>query len=138
MHTLFSALYRNMSSSSMTIYIGFPSKVAGVTIVGEYPFGFVVNSAYALLTMTVTYKPTNVVISPFIRYSGTSAYLGCLPYSHRNGTSRPSACHTPVPFSPLPNALRFLPQSIDVLLLVPPAYLQLKFTALPPRQPQRR
>ena len=24
--------------------------------------------------MTVTYKPTNVVISPFIRYSGTSAY----------------------------------------------------------------
>ena len=30
--------------------------------------------AYALLTMTVTYKPTNVVISPFIRYSGTSAY----------------------------------------------------------------
>ena len=24
----------------MTIYIGFPSKVAGVTIVGEYPFGF--------------------------------------------------------------------------------------------------
>ena len=29
-----------MSSSSMTIYIGFPSKVAGVTIVGEYPLGF--------------------------------------------------------------------------------------------------
>ena len=27
-----------------------------------------------LLTMPVTYKPTNVVISPFIRYSGTSAY----------------------------------------------------------------
>ena len=26
--------------------------------------------------MTVTYKPTNVVISPFIRYSGTSAYKG--------------------------------------------------------------
>ena len=25
----------------MTIYIGFPSKVAGVTIVGEYPLGFV-------------------------------------------------------------------------------------------------
>ena len=24
--------------------------------------------------MTVTYKPTNVVISPSIRYSGTSAY----------------------------------------------------------------
>ena len=24
--------------------------------------------------MPVTYKPTNVVISPFIRYSGTSAY----------------------------------------------------------------
>ena len=24
----------------MTIYIGFPSKVAGVTIVGEYPLGF--------------------------------------------------------------------------------------------------
>ena len=24
--------------------------------------------------MTVTYKPTNVVISPFIKYSGTSAY----------------------------------------------------------------
>ena len=38
------------------------------------PFDIVVNSAYALLTMTVTYKPTNVVISPFIRYSGTSAY----------------------------------------------------------------
>ena len=34
------------------------------------PFDIVVNSAYALLT----YKPTNVVISPFIRYSGTSAY----------------------------------------------------------------
>ena len=33
------------------------------------PFDIVVNSAYALLT-----KPTNVVISPFIRYSGTSAY----------------------------------------------------------------
>ena len=29
-----------MSSSSMTTYIGFPSKVAGVTIVGEYPLGF--------------------------------------------------------------------------------------------------
>ena len=26
--------------------------------------------------MPVTYKPTNVVISPFIRYSGTSAYTG--------------------------------------------------------------
>ena len=38
------------------------------------PFDIVVNSAYALLTMPVTYKPTNVVISPFIRYSGTSAY----------------------------------------------------------------
>ena len=25
--------------------------------------------------MPVTYKPTNVVISPFIRYSGTSAYM---------------------------------------------------------------
>ena len=25
--------------------------------------------------MPVTYKPTNVVISPFIRYSGTSAYI---------------------------------------------------------------
>ena len=37
-------------------------------------FDIVVNSAYALLTMPVTYKPTNVVISPFIRYSGTSAY----------------------------------------------------------------
>ena len=41
MHILFSALYRNISSSSMTTYIGFPSKVAGVTIVGEYPLGFV-------------------------------------------------------------------------------------------------
>ena len=39
-HTLFPALYRNMSSSSMTMYIGFPSKVAGVTIVGEYPLRF--------------------------------------------------------------------------------------------------
>ena len=29
-----------MSSSSMTMYIGFPSKVAGVTIVGVYPLGF--------------------------------------------------------------------------------------------------
>ena len=29
-----------MSSSSMRIYIGFPSKVAGVTIVGEYPLAF--------------------------------------------------------------------------------------------------
>ena len=38
---LFSALYRNMSSSSMTMYIGFPSKVSGVTIVGKYPLGFV-------------------------------------------------------------------------------------------------
>ena len=38
------------------------------------PFDIVVNSVYALLTMSVTYKPTNVVISPFIRYSGTSAY----------------------------------------------------------------
>ena len=39
------------------------------------PFDIVVNSAYALLTMPVTYKPTNVVvISPFLRYSGTSAY----------------------------------------------------------------
>ena len=38
------------------------------------PFDIVVNSAYALLTMPVTYKPTNVVMSPFIRYSGTSAY----------------------------------------------------------------
>ena len=40
------------------------------------PFDIVVNSAYALLTMPVTYKPTNVVISPFIRYSGTRAYTG--------------------------------------------------------------
>ena len=31
-------------------------------------------AAYALLTMPVTYKPSNVVIFPFIRYSGTSAY----------------------------------------------------------------
>ena len=38
------------------------------------PFDIVVNSAYASLTMPVTYKPTNVVNSPFIRYSGTSAY----------------------------------------------------------------
>ena len=38
------------------------------------PFDIVVNSAYALLTMPVTYKPTNVVNSLFIRYSGTSAY----------------------------------------------------------------
>ena len=38
------------------------------------PFDIVVNSAYALLTMPVTYKPTNVITSPFIRYSGTSAY----------------------------------------------------------------
>ena len=30
--------------------------------------------------MPVTYKPTNVVISPFIRYSGTSAYI--VIYSH--------------------------------------------------------
>ena len=29
-----------MSSSLMTIYVSFPSKVAGVTIVGEYPLGF--------------------------------------------------------------------------------------------------
>ena len=38
------------------------------------PFDIVVNSAYALLTMPVTYKPTNVINSPFIMYSGTSAY----------------------------------------------------------------
>ena len=38
------------------------------------PFDIVVNSAYALLPIPVTHKPTNVVISPFIRYSGTSAY----------------------------------------------------------------
>ena len=38
------------------------------------PFDIVVISAYALLIMHVTYKPTNVVNSPFIRYSGTSAY----------------------------------------------------------------
>ena len=38
------------------------------------PFDIVVNSAYALLIMPVACKPTNVVISPFIRYSGTSAY----------------------------------------------------------------
>ena len=38
------------------------------------PFDIAVNSAYALLTMPVIYKPTNVVNSPFIRYSGTSAY----------------------------------------------------------------
>ena len=37
------------------------------------PFDIVVNSAYALLTMPVTYKPTNVINSPFIMYSGTSA-----------------------------------------------------------------
>ena len=41
------------------------------------PFDIVVKSAYALLTMPVTYKRTNVVISPFIRYSGTSAYSIC-------------------------------------------------------------
>ena len=38
------------------------------------PFDIVVNSAYALLTMPVTFKPTSVINSPFIRYSGTSAY----------------------------------------------------------------
>ena len=41
-------------------------------------FDIVVNSAYALLTMPVTYKPTNVVIYPSIRYSGTSAYTSTL------------------------------------------------------------
>ena len=30
-----------MSSSSMMMYIGFPSKVAGVTIVGVCPLGFI-------------------------------------------------------------------------------------------------
>ena len=55
------------------------------------PFGIVVNSAYALLTMPVTYKPTNVVNSPFIRYSGTSAYkwsiISCANnYKSGNGT----------------------------------------------------
>ena len=39
-HASMRTTYWNMSSSSMTIYIGFPSKVAGVTIVGEYPLGF--------------------------------------------------------------------------------------------------
>ena len=38
------------------------------------PFDIVVNSAHALLTMPVTYKPTNMIDSPFIMYSGTSAY----------------------------------------------------------------
>ena len=38
------------------------------------PFDIVVNSAYALLTMPITYKPTNIVNSPFVRYSDTSAY----------------------------------------------------------------
>ena len=38
------------------------------------PFDIVVNSAYALLTIPVTYKPTNIITPPFIRYSGSSAY----------------------------------------------------------------
>ena len=37
-------------------------------------FDIVLNSAYALLTMPVTYKPTNISNSPIIRLSGTSAY----------------------------------------------------------------
>ena len=37
----------------------------------------------ALLTMPVTYKPTNVVIFPFIRYSGTSAYIIKVYFQHR-------------------------------------------------------
>ena len=41
--------------------------------------------------MTVTYKPTNVVISPFIRYSGTSAYKAT-PASAEVG---PSTSSTP-------------------------------------------
>ena len=38
------------------------------------PFDIEVDSAYTLLTMPVTYKPTNIVDSPFINLSGTSAY----------------------------------------------------------------
>ena len=38
------------------------------------PVDIVLNSAYTLLTMPVTYQPTNVIHSPLIRYSGTSAY----------------------------------------------------------------
>ena len=53
------------------------------TLVVLYVTGIVVNSAYALLTMTVTYKSTNVVISPFIRYSGTSAYIGAEKRLHK-------------------------------------------------------
>ena len=48
------------------------------------PFDIVVNSAYALLTMPVTYKPINVVNSPFIRYSGTSAYISTLEGIHKD------------------------------------------------------
>ena len=36
----------------------------------------VVNSAHALLTTPVTYKPSNISNTPFIRLSGTSAYVG--------------------------------------------------------------
>ena len=51
------------------------------------PFDIVVNSAYALLTMPVTHKPTNVVNSSFIRYSGTSAYIPLISsWSMSNGT----------------------------------------------------
>ena len=42
------------------------------------PFDIVVNSASALLSIPVTYKPINDVNSPFIRYSGTSAYNICI------------------------------------------------------------
>ena len=41
------------------------------------PFDIVVNSASALLSIPVTYKPINDVNSPFKRYSGTSAYTTC-------------------------------------------------------------
>ena len=39
--------------------------------------------------MPVTYKPTNVVISPFIRYSGTSAY-NIIPDSNRKQKIAPT------------------------------------------------
>ena len=44
------------------------------------PFDIEVDSAYTLLTMPVTYKPTNIVDSPFIRLSGTrhNRILRCL------------------------------------------------------------
>ena len=54
----------------------------------------------ALLTMPVTYKPTNVVISPFMRYSGTSAYTRPVPRGRNSSPLRPTDLRSQSPKSP--------------------------------------